>query len=107
MVHMVPDIMHAAPNPSCMQVGLIINDRVDVALAVGADGVHVGQDDIPADAARALLGPHKILGVSVKTVEQAKQAAAAGADYLGAGASETHDFMAMCRAGYILCLFRV
>ena len=50
-----------------MQVGLIVNDRVDVALAVGADGVHVGQDDIPAKAARALLGPHKILGVSVKT----------------------------------------
>ncbi len=68
-----------------MQVGLIINDRVDVALAVGADGVHVGQDDIPA---RALLGPHKILGVSVKTVEQAQQAAADGADYLGAGASQ-------------------
>ncbi len=71
-----------------MQVGLIINDRVDVALAVGADGVHVGQDDIPAKAARALLGPHKILGVSVKTVEQAQQAAADGADYLGAGASQ-------------------
>ncbi|DBB00608.1 TPA: hypothetical protein ACH3X3_002298 [Trebouxia sp. C0006] len=68
-------------------VGLIVNDRVDVALAVGADGVHVGQDDIPAKAARALLGPHKILGVSVKTVEQAQQAAADGADYLGAGAS--------------------
>lgn len=67
-------------------VGLIINDRVDVALAVGADGVHVGQDDIPAKAARALLGPHKILGVSVKTVAQAQQAAADGADYLGAGA---------------------
>ena len=71
-----------------MQVGLIVNDRVDVALAVGADGVHVGQDDIPAEAARALLGPHKILGVSVKTVEQAQQAAADGADYLGAGASQ-------------------
>ncbi|DBB00982.1 TPA: hypothetical protein ACH3X1_000888 [Trebouxia sp. C0004] len=67
-------------------VGLIINDRIDVALAVGADGAHVGQDDIPAKAARALLGPHKILGVSVKTVEQAQQAAADGADYLGAGA---------------------
>ena len=71
-----------------MQVGIIINDRVDVALAVGADGVHVGQDDIPAKAARALLGPHMILGVSVKTVEQAQQAAADGADYLGAGASQ-------------------
>ncbi len=48
----------------------------------------MGQDDIPAKAARALLGPHKILGVSVKTVEQAQQAAADGADYLGAGASQ-------------------
>lgn len=89
MVHMVLAIMRATLSPKCLQVGLIINDRVDVALAVGADGVHVGQDDIPANAARALLGPHKILGVSVKTVEQAKQAAAAGADYLGAGASKT------------------
>ena len=67
---------------------MIINDRVDVALASGADGVHVGQDDLPVKAARALLGPHKILGVSVKTVQQAQQAAADGADYLGAGASK-------------------
>lgn len=74
--------------PSVVQVGVIINDRVDVALAVGAHGVHVGQDDIPARTARQLLGPGKVLGVSVKTVEQALQAAADGADYLGAGASE-------------------
>ncbi|KAL3147596.1 hypothetical protein ABBQ38_014648 [Trebouxia sp. C0009 RCD-2024] len=67
-------------------VGVIINDRVDVALAVGAHGVHVGQNDIPARTARQLLGPGKVLGVSVKTVEQAQQAAADGADYLGAGA---------------------
>ena len=73
------------------QVGLIINDRLDVALAVGADGVHVGQDDIPARLARDLLGPHRILGVSVKTVQQAQQAAADGADYLGAGASESRQ----------------
>lgn len=79
--------MHSIP-VACTQVGLIINDRVDVALAVGAEGVHVGQDDIPARMARELLGPHKILGVSVKTVEQAKQAVADGADYLGAGASK-------------------
>ena len=71
-----------------VQVGVIINDRVDVALAVGAHGVHVGQDDIPAKTARQLLGPNKVLGVSVKTVQQAQQAAADGADYLGAGASE-------------------
>ena len=60
---------------------------MDIALAVGAHGVHVGQDDIPAKAARQLLGPNKVLGVSVKTVQQAQQAAADGADYLGAGAS--------------------
>lgn len=58
-------------------------------LAVGADGVHVGQDDIPARLARRLLGADKILGVSVKTVDEARQAEADGADYLGAGAGET------------------
>ena len=72
----------------CLQVKVLINDRVDVALASGADGVHLGQDDIPASKARQLLGPDMILGVSVKTVEQARQAEAEGADYLGAGASK-------------------
>ncbi len=67
-------------------VPLIINDRVDVAVAVGADGAHVGQADLPAAAARALLGPDAILGVSVKTPAEAAAAAAAGADYVGAGA---------------------
>lgn len=67
-------------------VPLIINDRVDIALAVDADGVHVGQSDIPAAEARRLLGPDKIVGVSARTVEQAKQAEADGADYLGVGA---------------------
>ena len=67
-------------------VPLLINDRVDVALAVGADGVHVGQDDMPARLARRLIGPGRILGVSVKTPEEAVKAAADGADYLGAGA---------------------
>ena len=67
-------------------VPVIVNDRVDVALAAGAAGVHVGQDDLPAAAARRLLGPNSVLGVSVKTVEQAMQAQADGADYLGAGA---------------------
>ncbi|GLC44016.1 hypothetical protein PLESTB_000220200 [Pleodorina starrii] len=72
----------------CRQYGvpLIINDRVDVALAVGADGVHVGQSDLPAEVVRAMIGPSRILGVSVKTPDQARAAAAAGADYLGAGA---------------------
>lgn len=66
-------------------VPLIINDRVDVALALGADGVHVGQDDLPARDVRRLIGPERILGVSAGTVAEAKQAQADGADYIGAG----------------------
>ncbi|HXR64330.1 MAG TPA: thiamine phosphate synthase [Ktedonobacteraceae bacterium] len=64
---------------------LIVNDRVDVALAVDADGVHVGQDDMPAALARRLLGSQRILGVSASTLEEAEEAAANGADYLGIG----------------------
>lgn len=67
-------------------VPLIINDRVDIALAVDADGVHVGQDDIPADVVRRILGPDKILGVSAGSLPQALAAIDAGADYLGVGA---------------------
>ncbi len=66
-------------------IPLIINDRIDIALAVDADGVHLGQDDMPAAVARKLLGS-KILGVSAHSVEEAKQAQADGADYLGVGA---------------------
>ncbi len=65
-------------------IPLIINDRLDVALAVDADGVHVGQDDMPAALARQLIGPHKILGVSASTVEEALQAEKDGADYVSA-----------------------
>ncbi|EFN53733.1 hypothetical protein CHLNCDRAFT_58425 [Chlorella variabilis] len=67
-------------------VPLLINDRVDVALAVGADGVHVGQGDLPAAAVRRMIGPDRILGVSGKTPEEAVRAEVEGADYLGAGA---------------------
>lgn len=67
-------------------VSLIVNDRVDVALAIGAEGVHVGQDDMPAFRTRQLIGPECILGVSVETPEQAQQAERDGADYLGVGA---------------------
>lgn len=63
----------------------IINDRLDIALAVEADGVHLGQGDLPADAARKLLGSKRILGVSVASVAEAKKAVASGADYLGLG----------------------
>lgn len=63
----------------------IVNDRVDIALAAQADGVHLGQDDLPAPVARRLLGPDKIIGVSVDNVDEARQAQEAGADYVGLG----------------------
>ncbi|XP_019426093.1 PREDICTED: thiamine biosynthetic bifunctional enzyme TH1, chloroplastic isoform X1 [Lupinus angustifolius] len=66
-------------------VPLLINDRIDVALASDADGVHVGQSDMPTNLARSLLGPEKIIGVSCKTPEQAEQAWIDGADYIGCG----------------------
>jgi thiamine-phosphate pyrophosphorylase len=64
---------------------LIVNDRVDVTLAVEADGAHVGQDDMPAGFARRQLGPNRILGVSAATMEEAEEAVAGGASYLGVG----------------------
>ncbi len=71
----------------CRQHGVpfLINDRVDVAMALDADGVHLGQDDLPPEVARRLLGPHALIGVSARTPEQARAAEAAGADYLGTG----------------------
>ncbi|EOA38003.1 hypothetical protein CARUB_v10009472mg [Capsella rubella] len=66
-------------------VCLLINDRIDIALACDADGVHVGQSDMPVDQVRSLLGPDKIIGVSCKTPEQAHQAWKDGADYIGSG----------------------
>ena len=64
-------------------VPIIIHDRVDVALAVGADGVHVGQDDMPYPLARKLLGKRAIIGLSVETEEQVREAEAYDVDYLG------------------------
>jgi thiamine-phosphate pyrophosphorylase len=64
------------------RVPLFINDRVDVALAAAAEGVHVGQDDLPAATARSLIGPDMLLGVSVATDEEARSAIADGADYV-------------------------
>jgi thiamine-phosphate pyrophosphorylase len=66
-------------------VELIINDRVDVALAVGADGVHLGQDDLPPDAARKLLGPDAIVGYSTHNIDQALEAVKLPIDYLAIG----------------------
>ena len=68
------------------RVPLIIDDRVDVALAVGAEGVHVGQSDMPVSLARKLMGRGKIVGATAKNVPQAKEAYEQGADYLGVGA---------------------
>ena len=67
-------------------IPLIIDDRVDIALAIGAAGVHLGQSDLPIAAARAVIGPDKIIGATAKTMEQALAAEAGGADYLGVGA---------------------
>ena len=67
-------------------VPLIINDNVELALKVDADGVHVGQEDMDARDVRNLIGADKILGVTAKTIEQAQNAQLAGADYLGSGA---------------------
>ena len=67
-------------------VPFIINDRIDIAIAVNADGVHIGQSDIPAAIARDLIGTDMLLGVSAASVKEAVQAANDGADYLGAGA---------------------
>jgi len=63
----------------------IVNDRLDLALALGADGVHLGQDDLPPAAARPLLRPGMILGLSTHSLEQARAAQAAGADYVAVG----------------------
>ena len=73
----------------CRRLGAvsIINDDPEIALEAGADGVHVGQGDLEAGRARALLGPGKILGVSAHSAEEARAAQAAGADYLGCGAA--------------------
>lgn len=77
----------AAIQGLCRQHGalFIVNDRLDLALAVKADGVHLGQDDLPPHLARPLLRPGMILGISTHSVEEARAAQAAGADYIGFG----------------------
>jgi thiamine-phosphate pyrophosphorylase len=69
----------------CRGITFLVNDRVDIALAVGADGVHLGQQDLPYAAARRLLGRKRIIGLSVNGLQQAKEAERLGADYLGVG----------------------
>lgn len=67
------------------EVPLIINDRLDIALAVHADGVHLGQSDIPVQVARNVMGPNCIVGATANTLEKAKEGWQSGADYLGVG----------------------
>jgi len=66
-----------------MGIPLIINDRLDIALAVDADGLHIGQSDLPYDVARKLLGKEKIIGLSVETIEQAREANMLDVNYIG------------------------
>ena len=66
-------------------IPLIINDRVDICLACGADGVHLGQDDLPLKFARKILGKERLVGISINTAEEAMEAEREGADYLGVG----------------------
>ncbi|GKW45776.1 thiamine phosphate synthase [Planococcus sp. NCCP-2050] len=67
------------------QTPLLVNDDIELAWAIGADGVHIGQDDAPAAAVRKILGADKLLGVSVHSLAEAKQAVESGADYVGMG----------------------
>ncbi|AEB76672.1 thiamine phosphate synthase [Clostridium botulinum] len=67
-------------------IPLLINDRIDIALAINADGVHLGQSDMSIDIARKILGPNKIIGISAGNINEAKEAENNGADYVGLGA---------------------
>jgi thiamine-phosphate pyrophosphorylase len=67
----------------CRTTLFVVNDRIDIALAIDADGVHIGQDDMPYEAVRRLLGKDRIIGVTVHTPAEARDAEVAGADYLG------------------------
>ncbi len=74
-----------APRARAAGALFVVNDRPDVARAVGADGVHLGQDDLPVAAARRVVGPEALIGVSTHDLDEARRAAADGADYLGVG----------------------
>ncbi len=67
------------------KIPLIVNDRLDIALAIGSEGIHIGQEDMPLTIARKLLGPKKIIGVSARNIQEAIEAERSGADYLGVG----------------------
>jgi thiamine-phosphate pyrophosphorylase len=86
------------------KVPLIINDRIDIAEAIDAAGVHLGQNDMPADIARRIMGNNKIIGVSTSTLEEAQKAEAQGADYIGVGAMFTTTTKDDAKAVSIQCL---
>src|SRR5215468_1100846 len=83
--HMIDEARAIRLNLAPMHVPLLINDRVDVALVAGADGVHVGQDDMPVEDARRLMGPDAIIGLSIKTLAQAEAARVDLIDYAAIG----------------------
>lgn len=85
----VSELLKNVSDKAGRKIPFLINDRLDIALAVDCDGLHVGQSDLPADVCRRLLGKDKILGVSVGSVEEAKKAERDGADYLGVVAFKT------------------
>jgi thiamine-phosphate pyrophosphorylase len=82
----------------------MVNDRADLAVAADADGVHMGQDELPVKEARAIVGPRRLVGVSTHTLEQARQAVLDGADYLGVGPvfpSATKSFDALAGLAFV------
>jgi thiamine-phosphate pyrophosphorylase len=86
------------------EIPLIINDRIDIALAVDCAGVHLGQNDMPAGIARSIMGNNKIIGVSASTLEEAQKAEKDGADYVGVGAMFTTTTKNDAKAVSIKCL---
>jgi len=82
---LLPEALEIAELCRSFGATFIVNDRLDLALAVGADGVHLGQEDLPAKAARRLLGKGRLLGISTHSLEQALKAQEDGADYIGVG----------------------
>ena len=82
---LIEEARRLVPLARAAGIPLIINDRVDVARAVGADGVHVGQDDLPIEDARRILGPSGLIGASTHSLEQARLAEHKGVDYIGLG----------------------
>jgi thiamine-phosphate pyrophosphorylase len=105
--HIYETALRLASMARCAGALFIVNDHADIAVAVDADGVHLGQDDLPIASARKLLGKKKVVGVSTHSVEQAMAAEAAGADYIGFGplfATQTKDAGAVQGLGALALL---